>query len=691
MSLKNLFHPKSIAIVGVSHNPQKVGYLVAKNIIDQGYKGGLYFIHPSGEEILGKKTYTNILSIKKSIDLVILCIPAGAALTYLEQIKDIGCKNVILYAAGFKENNDALGLQNEQSLVKKVKEYGLTLLGPNCLGFINTELGINATFLKTSSPKGNIGFISQSGALGSVMVDYFSAHHNLGFSYFVSLGNKTNIDESDILEFLLQKENTQVVGMYLEGVQDGNRFRETLQKATKIKPVIILKSGTTEAGSKAALSHTGGMVGDDEAFDAICKQTGAIRASSFSEFITLLKLCSFQKLPQTKNILVLSNAGGVGVLLADQLVQEGLTLTMVSEKTKQQLIKAFDEFKKITVHNPIDLLGDASAFDYQKAITETSKEKEVGAVIVLLTTQANTEITATAQILIDAQKKFKNKPIYPVFMGEQSVQVAHQLFENHSMASFFQYDILPSALSKILNVQQKIERKNSLTTSLSYTAHKLNIETILLKNEGKLFLNQYDSLQILSYLGIPTAKTYLVHTEKDLQNTMKDIGFPLVAKIASDKITHKTEVKGVMTGLGNYDELLNAFNYLSLVSGEKSCYLQKQLDGHELFIGAKRDVTFGPVVIVGFGGIYAELVHEIAQGVYPFSYEYFEKTLKETKINKLLQGFRKTPPVNPQTLYEIAVKIGLLLQECPQIKEIDINPLMVSGNDSVVVDARIIL
>ena len=271
MSLNTLFHPKSIAIVGVSHNPKKVGYLVAKNMIDQGYKGDLYFVNPSGEEILGKKTYTNILDIKKKIDLVILVIPADVALTYLEQVKEIGCKYVVLFAAGFKENNDEAGSEREKELIKKLKQYDITLLGPNCLGFINTNLGINATFLKSSSPKGNIGFVSQSGALGSIMVDYFSSHANLGFSYFVSLGNKTSVDESDILEFLASKDDTEVIGMYLEGVQNGPRFQKVLFEVTKTKPVIILKSGTTEAGSKTAVSHTGGMVGDDQVFEAVCK------------------------------------------------------------------------------------------------------------------------------------------------------------------------------------------------------------------------------------------------------------------------------------------------------------------------------------------------------------------------------------------------------------------------------------
>lgn len=695
MDLQKLFHPKSIAIVGVSHNPRKVGYLVAKNIIEQGYTGELYFINPSGKEILGKKTYPNIQAIKKKIDLTILAIPADASLNYLEHIKSVGCRNIVLFAAGFKENNDAEGAHREHELISKINALELTLLGPNCLGFINTGLGINATFLKTPSPAGNIGFISQSGALGSVMVDNFSAHKNLGFSYFVSLGNKTNIDESDSLEYMSTKDNTAVIGMYLEGVQHGNKFRATLQEVTKRKPVIILKSGATDAGSKAALSHTGGLVGDDAAFEAICEQSGAIRAHTFSEFLTLLKIYSFQRIPVDKNILVLSNAGGVGVLLADYLVQNKLSLTTVSDKTKERLVNAFDEFKKITVHNPIDLLGDASAFDYEKAVKETMKEKDVGAVIVLLTTQANTEIEKTAQVLIEAQKKLKDKPIYPVFMGEKSVKKAHTLFEEAKMASFLRYDDLPFALAKMIRVHayNKNEKQFALddTPAIQMMIHKPDIETLLLKNEGKPYLNQYDSLSILHYLTIPVVSTYLAHNEKDLQNIAKEVGYPLVAKIASDKVTHKTEVKGVVTGITNYDELVKAFHYISTVSGEESCYVQQKVSGHELFIGGKKDPTFGPVVIIGFGGVYAELVRDIVQCVYPFSYDYFVEALGKTKIMKLTEGFRNTPPINIKKLYEVVISIGMLLDQVSGIQEIDINPLMISGSECKVVDARIIL
>lgn len=692
MSLSNFFSPRSIAIVGVSHNPKKVGYLVAKNILDQGYQGQLYFVHPEAQKILAHQTYPTLQSIAKKIDLVILCLPAEGAIQILDQVKIIGCKNVLLYAAGFKENNDEIGRANEQALIKKIRDYNLTLLGPNCLGFINTHAGINATFLKSASPKGNIGFISQSGALGSVMVDYFAAHENLGFSYFISLGNKTALDESDMLEYLTQDKSTEVIGMYLEGVTQGDRFRAALHKAAQQKPVIILKSGTTQAGSQAALSHTGGMVGDDQAFEAICQQTGAIRVHTFSELITLLKMTSFHQVPDLENILVLSNAGGVGVLLADQLIQEGLQLVTISAQTKDELLKAFAGHKKITIHNPIDLLGDASAFDYQKAITETSAEQKIGAVIVLLTTQANTEIKETAKVLIANKNKFGNIPVYPVFMGEQSVAAVHQLFEQNRMASFYHYDVLPTALKKLLTLknQGKTGQKHPSIYSLS-SNHAADIQFTLLANHGNPFLSQLDSLTTLKHAGIAIVPVFLAQNEDDLAKIVNQTKFPVVAKVASSQITHKTEVKGVYTHINSIEELQRAYHALGRLSGNNACYVQQQATGHEIIFGAKRDATFGTIVMVGMGGIYAEMLKETIQAVYPFTYGYFETQLFNSKLRHLLEGFRRTQPVDAMSLYQIANSLGQLMTTFNEISEIDINPAMVNGVDCQVVDARIIL
>jgi acetyltransferase len=701
MNLSKFFNPSSIAIVGVSQNPLKVGHLVAKNMIAQGYKDELFFVHPTDTSLLGRQVYPNLKSIGRDIDLVIYAIPGDIALKTMEEVKEVHCKNVLLFAAGFKENHNAEGAEREKLLHEKIASLDVTLLGPNCLGFINTRKGINATFLKQTAPTGNIGIISQSGALGSAFVDSLTAHHNLGISYFLSLGNKSVIDESDCLEFLGNDADTKVIGVYLEDVVNGNKFHETLARVSLKKPVIILKGGRTSAGSQAALSHTGSMVGDDAVFEAICKQSAAIRVNGYTEFVAILKLYSFNRLPASEHILVLSNAGGMGVLFADELVQSNLKLVTVSEDTKNKLSKAFEQSKKISVHNPIDLLGDASAFDYQKAIELTVTEKDIGAVVVLLTPQANTQIMDTAKVLAEAQKnlevgdKIFYKPIYPVFMGASSVSEAEVFFEKQSMASFYKYDLMPTLFSYILERKNYLESVKTLpqsTADFSMKAHVRDIQTILIENSGKDFLNQYDSLKVLDNIGLQTAKTYLVTSEEDTKQVLQLEGYPLVAKISSTKITHKTEVKGVITGLNTWEELMDAYTHLSSLSeNKKECYLQHEYGGHEIILGAKRDTTFGVVVMVGIGGIYAELLKEVIQIVNPFSYEYFLRELHKTKVHKLIEGYRKLPPLDTEKLYDVAVKLALLMKQFPEIKEIDINPLISTPEEAVIVDGRIII
>ena len=695
MSLNRFFHPRSVAIVGVSDNPKKVGHLVARNMIDQGYSKELYFVHPSGKTILGKKTFPDIKSIGKSIDLVVLAVPAAIAVSYLDTVHEVGCSNVVMFAAGFGETNTKEGDILEKDLFDKARNYNLSLLGPNCIGCINTATQFNATFFNTIPPKGNISIVSQSGALGSAMLDYFAAKTHLGLSHFVSLGNKSVIDESDVLSYLLTDTATTVIGLYLEDVCRGSEFQTTLQAVCKRKPVVILKAGRTNEGSKAAMSHTGSMVGDDEVFSSAIRQAGAVRAESFAEFQMILALYSLGAVPTNRNMLVLSNAGGMGVLLTDEIVKQKLNLVTVSESTTEKLKKEFEDTKKITIHNPIDLLGDASAFDYQKAIELTMKEKDIGGVIVLLTPQANTEIMDTAYVLQKIYHLFQFKPLYPIFMGKKSVSEAHTYFEKHGIASFRYFAALPQVLSKMIEAQEMIKQKSDETInaefSIQIASHAPDIETVLIEQASQAFLNQYDALKLLEWSGILIAKTYHATSVDDLRTVVSQEGFPLVAKIASDKITHKTEVKGVITGITVMEELQNAFDTLELLGGKRSgCYVQKEYSGHELIVGAKKDTTFDTVVMIGIGGVYAELLKETIQFVYPFMYQQFLAVLKNSKLNTFTKEFRGQSPIDTKKLYDVAMRVGTLFHRYPQIAEIDINPLITSGHVMIAVDARVI-
>ncbi len=689
MDFQSFFNPASVAIVGVSQDTKKVGYLVAKSLLDQGYKGEVYFINPKLTELLGKPVVANLKAIGKPVDLVVLAVPGDVALKVLDEVKEIGSKNIVLFAAGFKETSEQ-GATKEQLLRDKIEKYGLTLLGPNCIGFVSTHSGTNVTFLKHSAPVGNIGCISQSGALGSLMVDYMVDHINFGFSYFISLGNKTAFDECDALEFLADEENTKVIAMYLEDVKNGKRFMETLKKVTRKKPVVILKSGSTEEGSKAAVSHTGSMMGNDAVYQAVFDQSGAIRAQQLFEFMAILKIYSYDRAPLSKDILILSNAGGVGVLMTDELIKRNMSLVTVTEEVKQGIIKSMGS-GRVSFHNPIDLLGDASAFHYRSAIRATIKEKRTGAVLILLTPQANTEIEETASVIAEAQDWF-DTPIYPVFLGEAAVGKSHMFFEEKKIASFSSYDFVPIAIAKIIGYQNWLEEQKEIEQANDQfsISNNQSTGTIQLPSEKKL-LNLSESMDLLKNLGIETVDLHLVHSEDDAVQNAGELGYPVVAKIASDKITHKTDVKGIVVDIKSEEELKQAWNELTSITGDKQMYLQKQVKGHELILGALRDPIFGPVVLVGLGGIYAELLQEAARFVYPFNFYSFKEAIEKTKLKKLVSGFRGNEPLDLKKLYTVAVSIGTLFEQYPQISELDINPLMIVNGAPLAVDGRVVL
>jgi len=681
MDLKVFFNPSSVAVIGVSENPKKVGYLVAENLIKQGYKGEIYFVNPKFETLFDRPVYKDIKEIGKPIDLVVLAVPADVAMHLLDDLKTIGVRNIVLYAAGFKEAGMD-GALKEENLIAKAKQYGMTILGPNCIGFVSTISQTNVTFLKYPAPKGNIGLISQSGAMGSLMVDYLVDHANFGFSYFMSLGNKSVLDECDLLSFLKDDPNTQVIAMYLEDVKRGEEFKKILEETTKIKPVVILKSGSTIEGSKAAGSHTGSMVGDDVIYSTVFEQYGAIRVEHFSEFMSLLRIFSFGRQPTSKDILILSNAGGIGVLLTDELIKNGLQLVTVPDDVKE-VIKKNMGGEKVTIHNPIDLLGDASAFHYRQAIAATIQEKHLGGIVVMLTPQANTEVEETARALAEAQSVF-SKPIFPIFMGEKSVGHSHSLFEKEKIASFYTYDFLPASLAKIIHYQDHIQHKTVNEKKEIEQSKRITIPK-------KSVLTPFETNQVLATAGINAVSLIKAGSAEEVSSLSQEIGFPLVMKTASEKITHKTEVKGVRVNIQNEKEALTEYQDLCEVTNDTQVYLQKMMKGHELIIGAKRDNQFGIIIILGLGGIYAELLHTTVSFMYPFSFEYMMKKIRSSKVQKIIEGFRGSAPVDEENLYGILDNLGMLMNTYATVKEIDLNPTLVSSSGLHIVDGRMML
>ncbi|GIW64788.1 MAG: acetyl-CoA synthetase [Patescibacteria group bacterium] len=679
----NFFSPKSIAIVGASKSPFKLGNLVVKNLLNQGFKGEIFLVNKKGGDILGRKVYENLSQIKKQIDLVVLAIPADGVIEILDEIGKLGIKNLLIFAAGFKEVGEE-GLKKEKLLIEKSNQYGFNILGPNCVGFVNTRENINLTFLRGKVKKGNIGIISQSGALGSFLVDYFNQKENLGFSYFFSVGNKTKINEIDLLNFLAEDKNTKVIGCYFESVENGKKFKEEIKKITKKKPVVILKSGKSKQGAKAALSHTGSIVGDDDIYEAVFSQTGVIRAENLEEFLLILKIFSFEKVPLGDKLLILTNAGGVGVLMVDEVVKNNLKTILISEQVKEEIIKKLPNASRISIHNPIDLLGDAKSIDFQTVLGEALKDINFDIIVVLLTPQANTEIERTAEVIVNTQLKTKI-PIYPVFLGGKSVQSSLDYFDKNKVVGLDSFYFLTTVIKKIVNYQNWLKREKANVLNLDISNDEKKKIDLILQSTQEITLNVSKTFNILKILKLPIVNFIEVKNLSDLKKA--NLNYPLVAKINSDKISHKTDVGGVVLNINNYQDLEKA--YLNLSKIDNNLLIQSMIKGDEFIFGTKKDNVFGTVVIFGLGGVYTEVFKEVIKLVYPFSFDDFINQLENKRFYKLLKGVRGKKEVDLHKIYDLLFKLGYLTESF-QISEIDLNPVIIKDGELNIVDGRII-
>ncbi len=670
--LHHFFSPKSVAIVGVSKDYHKVGHLVAKNMLLQGYMHEMHFINPHKGQVLGHDTLSSLSELTSPVDLVVFATPAHVTLAEMEKAKAI-CKSVVILAAGFKEETNPESVAREVQLQKIIAKTGMRILGPNCAGFINTVSGLNTTFLVGPVPVGHVGVISQSGAIGSVMIDQFSAHQGIGFSYFFSLGNKSNIDECDVLEYLTQDEHTQVIAMYLEDIHDGTRFMHALSEATRHKPVIIIKAGTSTAGAQAAVSHTGSLAGDDAIFDTVVHQCGAIRARTISELVTYIQIANYHVIPKNDRIIVITNAGGCGVLAADAIERAGLALHQLHIKS----IVPNDT----PVANPYDVRGDADATKFATAVAETEDEKNTGGVIVIVTPQANTQLEDTAKSLVGLQTTLPH-PLYPVFLGASSMATVQKIFESNQMPFFDDLEILIQAIGVFV---ERAKRPLHVPSVAKKRAAPL-------QSKPSRTLSLIESYNALQKAGIQLTPYHTASDTHSLHKALSSIEYPIVMKVSSSSVTHKSDAGGVRVGINSYLEAEGAFIQLQKIEGFQQVLIQEMIKGYELIIGAKRDPIFGPVIIIGLGGVLTNLIHETVQLVSPVSYAYTQYILQNSKLAPLIQGYRGARPVDVGHLYEMIQVLDHLMRTSDYIQEIDINPVMITSDGKAVgVDARVVV
>ena len=705
-----MLEPHSIAVIGASSSLHKVGHMIFRNLLTQGFQGDVYAVNTKGEEILGKKSFKTIGEIPESIDMAIIVTPAPTVPAVIKDCIAKGVQIVVIISAGFSETHTEEGRNLEQRIVdiargelrnparpirpvagqaNSATQQTLKIIGPNCLGMLIPRLGLNASFAKDLPASGSIALISQSGALAVALMDQ-SLSLGIGYSQILSIGNKAVMDECDFLEQCAADTETKVIGLYLESIKDGRRFMETAQRITKTKPIVLLKSGISDAGRKAASSHTGALAGSSAAIDAACSQAEIHRAKTAEEFLMLLQTLSTQPCLRTNRIAVITNAGGPGILATDAAESSGLQLPPLQPATKTILAKKLPS--SASVSNPIDVLGDALCDRYSAALEATGDDAGIDGVVALLTPQVMTPCIEIAQAIADFHKRQPLMPVIACFMGGPSVAEAQKILVQNDIPYFTTPEAAVQVMATLL------PSKNGNGTHQTRGAHvrKDAAQSVLTGHTG--LLNEDLAAELFALYQLPQPEAAIATTPDEAVRIAKSIGFPVIAKISSPQILHKTDIGGVKGNLQNAEEVRQAFTSILLATSHQpsatihGVLIQKHLPaGNEFIIGGLQDPSFGPMVMVGLGGIYTELFHDAVFRIAPINEEEAYRMLTELKSWKLLLGMRGKARSDIDALARAIVAVSEMLNECPQIQELDCNPVLVRPEGIMIADAKVVL
>lgn len=685
----SLFTPLSIAVIGASAEETKVGHIVLKNIQTQGFKGKLYAVNPKGGEILGLPVMMSVTDIAEPVDLAVIVTPGKTVPGILEECGKKKVKTVIVISAGFGETGTDEGHALEKDLIRIAKQYGIDLVGPNCLGVMRPSIGMNASFAENVERPGTIALLSQSGALAVALLDAAGSLH-MDFSLVVSMGNKVTMNECDFLELCSDDPETKVIGIYAESIVDGKRFLKVASDVAARKPIVLIKSGTSERGKRAVSSHTGALAGSDAAIDAVCAQTGVHRAHTTEEFLDLLRTLSTQTALLTPNIAVITNAGGPGILATDAAEREKLILAELEPKNADALKKNLPA--AASVKNPIDVLGDAVADRYGAALTACGKDPNIDGVAALLTPQVMTPCTEIAQAVIDVHAKYPLMPIVTSFMGEKNVHAAVELLQKSGIPNFSTPERAIAALGALRSHEPlRIARHPD-------ACHLSSLAQTALKGATGL-LSEEKTVELFKLYDLPLPSSAVAQSKEDAATLAAKIGYPVVAKISSPEIIHKTDIGCVKVNLKNADDVTAAFTDIMKNAKNNApsatlngVLIQKFLPaGDEFIVGAVKDPNFGHLVMVGLGGIYTELFRDTAFRIAPIGDDDAYAMLQELRSWKMLLGLRGKEQSDIVALAKIVAQISHLVTDCPEIRELDLNPVIVRSDGVVIADAKVIV
>ena len=709
--LRAIFEPQSVAVVGASTTPGKVGHDIFHNILMGGFKGVIYPVNPSARAISGVRAYRGISEIPDDLDLAIIILPPKPAEAAVREAADKGVKGLVIVSAGFKEVGGE-GVLIENRIVELCRERGVRLVGPNCLGVINPNpsFRLNASFSARMPAPGNISFISQSGALCTAVLD-FAADRNFGFSKFISIGNKADVDELDVLRYLHEDIETEVIMMYLEALNRGPEFIEEVREITsgaRRTPILAIKSGRTALGAKAAASHTGSLAGSEAVYDSIFKQSGIIRVDSINDLFDFANVFSYKhqsalgkitkKLPRGNRVAIVTNAGGPGIVATDVTVTSGLELAEFTEETLDHLTRSLPSTANI--HNPVDIIGDAGQERYEQALGTVIKDENVDGAVVILTPQSMTNALGTAEAVVRVAQSSR-KPIVSSFMGVVDVSAGVKYLQQHGYPVFRFPESAAKAFGVMYRYSKWVNREQPPEFNLEHDreAAARIIERCL--SAGRTKLGELDGLDILKAYGFSVLPTVLAKTGDEAAYSAEDMGFPVVMKIVSDQIIHKSDAGGVQVNISSRDQAVQAFDKI-IAGAEKydpgavldGVLVQKMAPkGEEVILGLNRYPVFGPLIMFGCGGVFVEVFRDVAFRLAPLERYSVRSMIREIKGIKLLDGFRGSLPADLDALEKYLIALSDLAVNHPEIDEMDINPLMVHprGQGATVADCRMIL
>ena len=719
INLERFFNPRSVAVIGASPKKEKLGNCLVRNLISERseesrfreqservlIKGTapegdsprkIYPVNPNYKKILGLTCFPSVSEVKGDIDLAIIAVKAEIVPMMVEECGKKSIPFVIIISAGFKEIGKE-GAKREEKIKEIAKKYKIKILGPNCLGLLDSSTNLNASFASEMILKGEIAFISQSGAICSSMLDWAKKEH-IGFSKFISLGNETVLTENDFLAYLAQDKKTKAILMYLEAITDGPRFIKLARQITKNKPIVILKAGKTAKGQKAIASHTGSLAPENRVFEAACLQSKVINVDSLRELFNFTKIFNAGIFKSLARLAVVTNGGGPSIIMSDLIeLSPTLELAEIKKETKNKLRKILPSFA--SVNNPVDILGDALSSRYEEVLKILIVEKNIDGLIVIVTPQKMTEIEETARVIIKYHKK---KPIIPVFIGEETTGKGEEILKKSKLGNF-EYPIDVKEVLEAMSLKTPIVKRSAFTTGQEKRGR-----------EKRSVLDFSKTLSLLKKYKIEVVPSFFVKRPSELNQISKKINFPVAIKIVSPQIIHKTDVGGVKLNLETvkkvkkaWQEVVRKFKIqnstlrqssglmLSKVEASKfkiqGMVVQPMTKGKEVIVGMKRDPVFGPVIVFGLGGIFVEILKDVSMRIAPLTKKDASEMLTEIKGIEILKGARGEKSVNFKALQKIILSLSRLSLKHREIKEIDLNPVMVDEKEARVVDARIIV